>query len=114
MESVTRKRPVLLTIVCILGFIWIVFSFPGVFSPSVKRLGDWYPALFGILASLNFISFIGVWYMKRWGVNLYVITFFAKEMILVIVDDLSYAGIIFSLFFIFSMMFFYKRMDLNL
>lgn len=114
MESVIRKRPVVLSIVCILGFIWIVFSFPAVFSPSVKKLGDWYPALFGLIVAASFISYIGAWYMKRWGVNLFIITFFIKEIILIFIDDVSYVGILFSVFFISSMLSFYKRMDTNL
>ena len=114
MGLVIRKRPVLLTIVCILGFTWIVFSFPGVFSPSVKKLGDWYPALFGLIVAASFISFIGVWHMKRWGVTLYTSIFFLKQLLLIAIDDVSYAGIVFSLFFICSMLPFYKRMDVNL
>lgn len=114
MESVVRKRPGLITTVCVLGFIWIVFSFPAVFSPSVKKLGDWYPALFGLIVAVNFISYIGVWHMKRWGADLFIITFFIKEILLLFINDVSYAGIVFSVFFIISMVFFYKRMDVNL
>ena len=114
MEATVRKRPILLTIVCILGFVWIVFSFPAVFSPSVKKLGDWYPALFGLIVASSFISYIGVWHMKRWGVSLFAITFFIKEVILVLINDVNYIGIGFSLFFIVPMLVFYKRMDANL
>lgn len=117
MESVIKKRPVLLTIVCVLGYTWIVFSLPAVFSPAVKKLGDWYPALFGLLVATNFISFVGVWHMKRWGVNLFIITFFIKETIYIIINDTGYSfytGIAFSVFFISSMIVFYKRMDVNL
>lgn len=114
MESVIRKRPILLTVVCILGFIWIVFSFPAVFSPSVKKLGDWYPALFGLIVAASFISYIGVWYMKKWGVSLFAITFFVKETILIVIDDVNFVGVLFSIFFIASMVSFYKRMDSNL
>ena len=114
MESITRKRPVLLTIVCVLGFIWIVFSFPGVFAPSLKKMGDWYPAIFGILVAASFISYIGLWYMKRWGVQLFVISFFVKEVLSVLINDISYVGIVFSVAFISSMLPFYKRMDVNL
>ncbi|MDQ3048814.1 MAG: hypothetical protein M3R27_14785 [Bacteroidota bacterium] len=109
-----RKRPLLLTIVCIMGFIWIVFSFPGVFSPSVKRLGDWYPALFGLIVAASFISFIGIWHMKRWGVSLYIVIFFLKQLLLISINDVSYLGIFFSAFFICSMLPFYRRMDVNL
>lgn len=108
------KRPILIKIICILGFIWIVFSFPSVFSPSVKKMGDWYPALFGLIVACSFISYIGVWHMKRWGVQLFAITFFVKESVLFFVDDLNYLGILFSAFFLISMLFFYKRMDFNL
>jgi len=114
MALTVRKRPVLLSIVCILGYIWIVFSFPAVFSPSVKKLGDWYPALFGLIVAGTFISYIGVWHMKKWGVQLFAISFFVKESMLIFINDVSYVGIFFSLFFICSMLPFYKRMDANL
>ena len=108
------KRPRLISIICILGFIWIVFSFPSVFSPSIKKMGDWYPALFGLIVASSFISYIGVWHMKRWGVQLFIITFFMKEILLILLEDLSYVGIAFSLFFLISMLCFYRRIDLNL
>lgn len=114
MESVIKKRPTLLTIICVVGYIWVVFSLPGVFSPAIKKLGVWYPALFGLLVATSFISYIGVWHMKRWGVNLFIITFFTKEIILTLINDISYIGIMLSLFFIFTMVVFYKRMDINL
>ncbi len=114
MEAVIKKRPVLITVVCILGFTWIVFSLPAVFSPSIKKLGDWYPALFGLLVAASFISYIGVWHMKRWGVSLFILTFFTKEIILVLINDISFVGIVFSIFFLSSMVVFYKKMDINL
>ena len=114
MESIIIKRPKLLTFVCVLGFTWIVFSFPAVFSPSVKKLGDWYPALFGLIVAVSFISYIGVWHMKRWGVSLVIISFFVKEVILILINDVNYIGMFFSFLFIIIMVFFYKRMDVNL
>ncbi len=114
METTIQKRPKLLTIVCVLGFTWIVFSFPAVFSPSVKKLGDWYPALFGLIVALSFIAYIGVWHMKRWGVNLFAITFFVKQILFVLINDINYIGITLSFLFIIAMVFYYKRMDVNL
>ncbi len=108
-----RKRPILISIVCIIGFIWIVFSLPAVFSPSIKKLGDWYPALFGLLVASSFIAYIGVWHMKRWGCSLFILTFFIKTSLLIIINDVSAIGVILSLFFISSIVAFYKRMDVN-
>jgi hypothetical protein len=114
MQAAAIKRPTLISIVCILGFIWIVFSFPGVFAPSLKKLGDWYPAIFGILVATSFISYIGLWHMKRWGVRLFLFSFFVKEILLVLINDVNYVGIVLSVFFICSIVPFYKRMDVNL
>ncbi len=114
MESIIRKRPKLLSLVCIAGFIWIVFSFPAVFSPTIKKLGDWYPALFGLIVAVSFISYIGVWHMKRWGVSLFIIAFFIKEIILILINDINYIGMGFSISFIIIMLFYYKRLDVNL
>jgi hypothetical protein len=113
MQSVI-KRPLLLSIVCILGFIWVLFSFVVVFSPSIKKLGDWYPALFGLIVASCFMSYIGLLNMKKWGAQLFVITFFIKEVILIIINDVSYVGIVFSVFFMVTMAIYYKRMDSNL
>lgn len=110
----TVKRPKILKIVCILGFIWIVFSFPAVFSPAVKKMGDWFPAIFGLIVAASFISYIGLWHMKQWGARLFIITFFIKQLILLLVNDISYAGIVFSALFIIPMLIYYRRMDLNL
>jgi hypothetical protein len=110
----TLKRPRILKIVCILGFIWIVFSFPSVFSPAVKKLGDWYPALFGLMVAASFISYIGVWHLKRWGVSLFLITFFLKQSLLLLVNDISSVGLLLSILFMIPMLIYYKRMDMNL
>jgi hypothetical protein len=114
MIASARKRPVLLTIVCILGFIWIVFSFVGVFNPSLKKMGDWYPAIFGLIVACTFISYIGVWHMKRWGVQLFAIAFFVKQAALILIGDLGIVGIILSVAMLVIMICFYRRMDINL
>lgn len=114
METILKTRPKLLTIVCVIGFIWIVFSFPAVFSPSVKKLGDWFPAMFGLLVAFNFIAYIGVWHLKRWGVNLFIFTFFVKQTLYVLINDISYVGIALSVLSIITMLFYYKRLDVNL
>lgn len=112
--QLTLNRPKLITAVCVLGFIWIVFSFPAVFSPSIKKLGDWYPALFGIIVAFSFIAYIGLWHMKQWGVKLFLITFFVKQILLILINDVSYIGLSLSVLFIVAMLFFYKKMDVNL
>src|SRR3990172_9837020 len=91
--EIVRKRPVILTIICIIGILWSLGNFISVFSPFIKKISDWTPAIYGIIVALQFISFIGVWYMKRWGAMLFISSFFAKLIFSIFTDDVSYVGI---------------------
>lgn len=111
------KRPLILSIICVIGFLWILFTFPGVFSPSVKKLGVFMPAVYGIIIAATFISFIGVWHMKRWGTELYIIAFCGKILFFLLTKTFelsSFAGVIFSAWFIVTYLVYYRRMDVNL
>lgn len=111
------ERPKAITIICILGFITIVFTFPAVFSPSVKKLGDFVPALYGFIVACSFISYIGLWHMKQWGVQLFLFIFFVKTLFLILINDMgggTIAGIIFSIVGSGILLRFYRKMDLNL
>jgi len=111
------KRPTVLSIVSMIGFAWVLFTFPGVFSPSVKKLGVFMPAIYGLIIAATFISFIGVWHMKRWGTELYVISFCAKMLFFVLTHTFglsSVLGIFFSIWFTVMFLIYYKRMDVNL
>lgn len=111
------KRPLILSIICVIGFLWVVITFPGVFSPSIKKLGVFMPAIYGLIVAATFISFIGVWHLKRWGMELYVLSFFSKQLFFLLTKSFeltSIIGIVFSVWFIITYSFFYKKMDINL
>ena len=111
------KRPGILTIICILGFIWVLVTFPSVFSPDIKKIGIFMPAIYGLIVAATFISFIGVWHMKRWGAELYVLSFSAKMLFFLFTHTFqatSIAGILFSIWFVVTFLVYYRRMDVNL
>ncbi len=111
------KRPLIITWICIIGFISIIFTFPAVFSPSVKKLGDFVPALYGFLVAGSFIAYIGLWHMKQWGVQLFLVIFFIKTLFLMSINDYgpgTISGIVFSVIFTGVFLKFYPKMDLNL
>lgn len=113
----TVKRPTILTIICILGFVWILVTFPSVFSPAIKKIGVMMPAVYGMIVAGSFISFIGVWHMKRWGAELYVVSFCAKILFFVLTktfEATSFLGIAFSIWFVVTFIVYYRRMDVNL
>ena len=113
----TIQRPKLLSTICITGYLWMLVSFPAIFSPPIKKLGDFYPALFGIIPACTFISFVGVWHMKKWGVQLFIISFFIKETLHLSIDHFGLMpkiGVLLSVLFIVIFLFQYKKMDRNL
>jgi hypothetical protein len=113
-QQTLTKRPKVISTICIIGFVWIVFSFPAVFSPSVKKMGDWFPALYGFFVALNFIAFIGIWYLKKWGISLFTIVFFIKTFFQLVYNDYAIVGTILSVLFIILLIPFYKKMNSNL
>jgi uncharacterized membrane protein (DUF2068 family) len=111
------KRPVIITILCIIGYFWIIFAFPGVFAPEIKRSGIFMPAVLGLIVAAQFISFIGLWHMKKWGAELFIISFFAKICFFFLLDKIStsvYIGIVLSIIMIVFYLIHYKKMDRNL
>jgi hypothetical protein len=116
MVGFVRKRPVLLSIICIIGWIMVVVNFLDAFSPSVKKIGEFYPALYSLIVCLQFISFVGIWYMKRWGVELFIASFFGKAALFVFMSTFSYGSLsfIFSVVFIIILVIYYRKMDVNL
>ena len=111
------KRPKIISVICIVGFISVVFTFPAVFSPSVKKIGDFVPALYGFLVAGSFISYIGLWHMKQWGVQTFFFIFFVKTLFFILINDLGFGtilGIILSVTFGIILLRFYPKMDINL
>jgi hypothetical protein len=111
------KRPKIISAICILGYLSVLFTFPQVFSPSIKRLGLFVPALYGIIVSSQFIACVGLWYFKRWGAELYLIAFFAKVLFHLATGTagpgLAVSALI-NLVFLFFLLRFYGRMSANL
>src|SRR3954463_5569546 len=106
------KRPKIISIICIIGYLTIVFTFPQVFSPSIKKLGVFMPAIYGILVASNFIACVGLWYYKQWGVQLYLLSFFTKTIFFILIHQFSgssYLGTFLSIISIFILLRFYSK-----
>ncbi len=75
------------------------------------------PALFGILVSAQFIACVGIWYYKQWGVQLYLLAFFAKTLFFLTTDQTGfsfYFGASISLISIVLLLWHYPKMNPNL
>jgi uncharacterized membrane protein (DUF2068 family) len=111
------KRPIALTSLCVIGYIWVIFSFLGVFSPEIKRIGIFMPAILGLIIAMQFISFIGLWHMKKWGAEFFVISFFAKICFYFLMNKIEtslFLSMGLSMIYIVIVLIYYKKMDRNL
>lgn len=111
------KRPKILTLICVVGYLSVVITFPQVFSPGVKKLGMLVPAVYGILVAAHFIACVGIWYFKQWGVQLYLSVFFARLLFNLLINDTGfgfYFNLLLNLVFSVILLRHYRHMNPNL
>ncbi len=110
----TYKRTLYHSFISVVGIIWSLLSFLYVFSPSVKKVGAWFPAVLGMMVAFRFISMIGVWHMKKWGVMLFLGSVFLKIVCSALLGQLSVLEVVLSAWVGVSLLFFFHKMDDNL
>jgi len=65
------KRPNVITIICVLGFISAFLTFLLVFKKPFIQVATWYSPYLALSSILVLICMIGLWYMKKWAIYLY-------------------------------------------
>ncbi len=111
------KRAKVITVFCVLGFLSIMVAFPQVFSPQVKKMGIFMPAISGFLVAANFMAYVGLWYSKRWGAELFLYSYFLKTILDLLLQNfgfLFFTSQLFSIVFIILLIRNYKNFDRNL
>lgn len=112
-----QKRPFILSFICVLGIAGVCITFPGVFSPKIKKIGTFIPAIYGLIVAFNFISYIGVWYMKRWGAQLFYISYFSRIAFLISIDKfggMHVLDVLFLLWYGITFLYFYRKFGVGL
>jgi len=66
-----KKRPVVITVICIIMVIGAIFVIPAIFSDMARSIGAWYPPCLAISAVIGLVCMIGLWMMKKWSIILY-------------------------------------------
>ena len=109
-----QKRTRLIAAQCIIGYLWALVGLAIIISPTIKKFGTWMPALFGVFISLKFISYVGVWHMKKWGVELMILAYAFEIALGFSLDYLSITNIVLAILSLSLFIPYYKRMDANL
>jgi hypothetical protein len=82
-----HKRPIAITIICIIGFIGAALTLPAFFMEVMHSLPPWYPYLPGVSAVIGLACMIGLWMMRKWAVYTYT-AFAAINQVILIATNL--------------------------
>jgi hypothetical protein len=75
-------RPTIITIVCVLGFLGVLFSIPLMFTEIAWSIGAWYPPYLGISVIVGAACMVGLWKMKRWAAITYTAFALVNQVVL--------------------------------
>lgn len=95
---VTSKRPIMLTIFCLIYWFVYVWLYISLLNPSYRdslsKMPLWYViSSTGILNLLAIVSIFGIWFMRRWGLYLNLaLTFSSWLLIFFLFRVLPYLG----------------------
>jgi hypothetical protein len=78
----STSRPVIITALCVVMFVGVVFSVAIIFSQSARDIGAWYPPLLAFSAVVGFVCMIGLWKMRKWAVYAYTAFFVVNQGVL--------------------------------
>jgi hypothetical protein len=117
MPITIRKRPIIISFCCVLGFIISAGQIILISAPSISAIAGWYPIVYGLLTALRFMALVGTWHMKKWGAEIFTYTVLAKITVQVALGDFSGGSVLDAIFagiFAVIFMLYYRRMDRNL
>ena len=66
-----KKRPTVITVICVLIFLSAVVIIPDIFSDYIGEFENWVPLYSGLSCIICIVSIVGLWQMKKWGAYTY-------------------------------------------
>ncbi len=77
------ERPVIITVICIIGFIGLLFVVPIIFSEIAKSVGAWYPPYLVFSTIIGLVCMIGLWMMKKWSIIAYTLFVVINQVVMI-------------------------------
>ena len=62
-----KKRPTVITVMCVLGFIRAIASIPTIILDIAEENLNWYHPYLGLEGIIGFVCMVGLWKMKKWA-----------------------------------------------
>jgi len=81
------SRPKAITIICVVGVIGALLSFPIIFSDLAWQVGAWYPPYLGLTMLVGLVCIVGLWMMKKWGMYGYIGLTVVNQVVLLLMGS---------------------------
>lgn len=78
-----HKRPIAITIICIIGFLGAAATLPMFFTDVMRTLPPWYPVFLGVGSVIGLACMVGLWMMQKWAVYTYTAFMVINQVILI-------------------------------
>lgn len=78
------KRPIAITVICIIGFIGALLVVPVMFTDIVWQVGAWYPPYLGLSTIIGLACMVGLWMMRKWAAYLYTAFAVVNQVVLLV------------------------------
>jgi hypothetical protein len=80
----TYRRPLAVTIICVVMGLGSLVVIPFFFSGFVWKIGTWYPPYLAASAVLGFVCMLGLWKMRRWAALVYAAATAINQLLLIL------------------------------
>lgn len=109
-SSAGHKRPVAITVICVIGVIGALFTVPLIFSDAASSIGSWYPPFLAAASAIGLACMVGLWMMRKWAVYAYTALAVAGQAILLATGLFSPIGLILPAIVVVVMFMYISRM----
>jgi glycerol-3-phosphate acyltransferase PlsY len=76
------RRPVAITVICVLCAIGALITIPLIFSEVARSIGAWYPPYLAFSAVVGLACTVGLWLMRKWVIYLYTALVVLNQIVL--------------------------------
>jgi hypothetical protein len=81
-QAEEKKRPIAITVICILGFLGVALSIPLIVSDIAGMVGPWYPPYLALGVVVGLACMVGLWMMKKWAVIAYTMMIVINQVVM--------------------------------
>jgi hypothetical protein len=81
--DVPKKRPPLITFLCVFSLIGAMLSIPVIISSFSQDIGKLYPSYVAVSSLIGIGCMIGFWKMQKWALYLYIALTVVNQVVLI-------------------------------